>query len=72
MKEVQESMQTMLKQSYQHHHSDNDSYIDESQHIEVMENITVSECFNLSDLHQPPTKKTKTQHFAPISHYSAP
>jgi hypothetical protein len=30
MKEVQESMQTMLKQSYQHHHSDNDSYIDES------------------------------------------
>jgi hypothetical protein len=26
----------------------------------------------LSDLHQPPTKKTKTQHFAPISHYSAP
>jgi hypothetical protein len=24
----------------------------------VMENITVSECFNLSDLWQPPTKKT--------------
>jgi hypothetical protein len=22
---------------------------------------------NLSDLHQPPTKKTKTQHFAPIT-----
>jgi hypothetical protein len=30
-----------------------------------MEDITVSECFNLSDLHQPPTKKTKTKHFAP-------
>jgi hypothetical protein len=24
----------------------------------VMENIMVSECFNLSDLWQPPTKKT--------------
>jgi hypothetical protein len=32
-----------------------------------MEDITVSECYNLSDLHQPPTKKTKTQHFAPIT-----
>jgi hypothetical protein len=27
----------------------------------------MSECFNLSDLRQPPTKKTKTQHVAPIS-----
>jgi hypothetical protein len=32
-----------------------------------MEDIMVSECYNLSDLHQPPTKKTKTQHFAPIT-----
>jgi hypothetical protein len=32
-----------------------------------MEDITVSECYNLSDLHQPPTKKTKTQHSAPIT-----
>jgi hypothetical protein len=66
-KEVQQSMQTMFKQMHQQHHSDNDSNIDESHHVEVMENITVSECHNLSDLHQPPTKKTKTQHFAPIT-----
>jgi hypothetical protein len=67
MKEVQHSMQTMLKQMHQHHHSDNDSDIDESHHVEAMEDITVSECYNLSDLRQPPTKKTKTQHFAPIT-----
>ena len=53
MKEVQHSMQTMFKQMHQHHHSDNDSDIDESHHVEVMEDITVSECYNLSDLHQP-------------------
>ena len=35
--------------------------------VEAMEDITVSECYNLSDLRQPPTKKTKTQHFAPIT-----
>jgi hypothetical protein len=67
MKEVQQSMQTMFKQMYQHHCSDNDSDIDEAHHIEAMEDITVSECYNLSDLRQPPTKKTKTQHFAPIT-----
>jgi hypothetical protein len=67
MKEVQQSMKDMLKQLYQHHHSDNDSIIDESHQVESMEDITVSECFNLSDLRQPPTKKTKTQHFAPIT-----
>ncbi len=67
MKEVQQSMQTMFKQMHQHHHSDDDSNIDESHHIEVMEDMTVSECYNLSDLHQPPTKKTKTQNFAPIT-----
>jgi hypothetical protein len=32
-----------------------------------MENITVENASNLSDLHQLPTKKTKTQHFAPIT-----
>jgi hypothetical protein len=67
MKEVQQSMQTMFKQMHQHHHSDNNSNIDESHHVEAMEDITVSECYNLSDLHQPPTKKTKTQHFVPIT-----
>ena len=67
MKEVQQSMQDMFKQLHQHHHSDDDSDMDESHQLESMDNITVSECFNLSDLRQPPTKKTKTQHFAPIS-----
>jgi hypothetical protein len=67
MKQVQQSMQDMFKRPQQHHHSDDDSNIDESHQLESMDNITVSECFNLSELHQPPTKKTKTQHFAPIS-----
>jgi hypothetical protein len=67
MKEVQQSMQNMFKQPHQHYHLDNDSDMDESHQLESMDNITVSECFNLSDLHQPSTKKTKTQHFALIS-----
>ena len=67
MKEVQQSMQDMLKkQLHKHHHSDDDSDIDESHQVELMKDITVSECFNLSDLRQPPTKKT-AQCFAPIS-----
>jgi hypothetical protein len=61
----------MFKQMHQQHHSDDDSNIDESHHVEVMENITVSECYNLSNLRQPPTKKTKTQQFCP-NHYSGP
>jgi hypothetical protein len=67
MNEVQQSMQNMFKQLHQHHHSDNDSNMDESHQLESMDNIMVSECLKLSDLRQPPTKKTKTQHFAPIS-----
>jgi hypothetical protein len=67
MKQVQQSMQDMFKQLHQHHHLDDDSDMDKSHQLESMDNIMVSECFNLSDLHQPPTKKTKTQHFAPIS-----
>jgi hypothetical protein len=67
MKQARQTMKDMFKQPHQHHHLDNDSNIDEAHHIEEMENITVSECFNLSDLRQPPTKKTKTQHFAPIT-----
>ena len=67
MKEVQQLMQTMFKQMHQQHHLDDDSDIDESHHIKAMDDITVSECYNLSDLHQPPTKKNKTQHFAPIT-----
>jgi anaerobic ribonucleoside-triphosphate reductase len=68
MKQVNKLMQEMFKQQHQHHHSDDDSNMDESHQLEsTMDNITVSECFNLSDLHLPPTKKTKTQHFAPIS-----
>ena len=55
MKEVQHSMQTTFKQMHQHHHSDDDSNIDESHHVEAMEDITVSECYNLSDLRQPPS-----------------
>ena len=50
MKEVKQSMQGMFKQLHQHHHSDNDSHIDEAHNIEQMEDITVNECFNLSDL----------------------
>jgi hypothetical protein len=51
MKEVQQSMQTMFKQMQQHHCLDNDSDIDEAHHVvEAMENITVSECYNLSDV----------------------
>jgi hypothetical protein len=67
IKQVQQSMQDMFKQPHQRHHLDDDSDMDESHQLESMDNITVSECFNLSDLRQPPTKKTKTQHFAPIS-----
>jgi hypothetical protein len=67
MKEVQKSMQDMFKQPHQRHHLDDDSDMDESHQLESMDNITVSECYNLSDLCQPPTKKTTTQHFAPIS-----
>jgi hypothetical protein len=66
-KEVQQTMQNMFKQMHQHHRLDDDSDIDEVHHVEAMENIMVSECYNLSDLRQPPTKKTKTQHFAPIT-----
>jgi hypothetical protein len=72
MKEVQQSMQTMSKQMHQQHHSDDDSDIDKSHHVKVMEDITVSECYNLSDLRQPPTKKTKTQHLFCPNHYSGP
>jgi NifB/MoaA-like Fe-S oxidoreductase len=50
MKEVKQSMQGMFKQLHQHHHSDNDSHIDEAHNVEQMEDITVNECFNLSDL----------------------
>jgi hypothetical protein len=67
MKEVQQSMKNMFKQLHQHHHSDNDSDTNEAHHIKMMEDITVSEFFNLPDLRQPPTKKTKTQQFAPIT-----
>jgi len=60
------SMKKMFNQT-QHHHSDNDSDVDESHQTETMEDVMVSENFNLSDLRQPPTKKAKTQHFAPIT-----
>jgi hypothetical protein len=52
-------MQEMFKQQHQHHHSDDDSNMDESHQLESMDNITVSECFNLSDLHLPPTKRLR-------------
>ncbi len=61
MKQVQQLMQDMFKQPHQHHHSDDNSDIDKSHQVESMDNITVSECFNLSDLCQPPTKKTIPQ-----------
>jgi hypothetical protein len=68
MKEVQQSLKEMFKLQ-KHHHSDaDDSNNNESHQLESMEDITVSaECFNLSNLRQPPTKKTQTQHFAPIT-----
>jgi hypothetical protein len=59
MKEVQQSMQTMFKQMHQHHHLDDNSNIDEAHHVEAMEDIMVSECYNLSDLRQPPLKRLK-------------
>jgi hypothetical protein len=52
---------------HQQHHLDDDSDMDKSHQLESMDNTTVSECFNLSDLRQPPTKKTRTQHFPTIS-----
>jgi hypothetical protein len=67
MEQVQEMMKDIFKQPHQHHHLDDNSDIDKAHHIEEMENIIVSESFNLSDFCQPPTKKTKTQHFAPIT-----
>jgi hypothetical protein len=67
MKQVQQKIKNMFKQPHQHHHLDDDSDIDKAHHVEEMENIMVSECFNLSDLRKPPTEKTKTQHFAPIT-----
>jgi hypothetical protein len=67
MKDVSKLMQEMFKQLHQHHHLDDNSNINKSHQLESMDNITVSECFNLSDFCQPPTKKTKTQHFASIS-----
>jgi hypothetical protein len=59
MKEVQQLMQNMFKQLHQCHHLDNDSDMDESHQLESMDNITVRECFNLSDLYQPPTKRLR-------------
>jgi hypothetical protein len=59
MKEVNKLMQEMFKQLHQCHHSDNDSNNNGSHQLESMDNITVSECFNLSDLHQPPTKRLR-------------
>jgi phage/plasmid primase-like uncharacterized protein len=50
MKQVQRLMQDMFKQPHQHHHLDDDSDMDESHQLESMDNIMVSECFNLSDL----------------------
>jgi hypothetical protein len=67
MKEVQQLVQSVLKQLHKHPHLDDDSNMDEAHHLEVMDDITVSECFTLSNLREPPTKKTKTQHFAPIT-----
>jgi hypothetical protein len=45
----------MFQQPNQHHHLDDNFNINKAHHVEEMENITVSECFNLSDLCQPPT-----------------
>jgi hypothetical protein len=55
MKQVQQMMKDMFKQPNQHHRLDDDSNIDKAHHVEEMENITVSECFNLSDLCQLPS-----------------
>jgi hypothetical protein len=59
MREVSKSMQEIFKQLHQHHHLDDDSDIDESHQMESMDNITVSKCFNLSDLGQPPQKRLR-------------
>jgi hypothetical protein len=60
MKEVQQSMQTMLfKQMHQQHHLDDDSEINESHHVEAMENITVSEYYNCLICVNHPLKRLK-------------
>jgi hypothetical protein len=51
MKEVQPSIKDMFKQPQQHHCLDNNSDFDKPPQLESMEYLTVSECFNLSDLH---------------------
>jgi hypothetical protein len=43
MKQVQQMIKDMFKQPHQHHHSDDDSDTNEAHHIEVMENIMVSD-----------------------------
>jgi hypothetical protein len=52
-------MQEMFKQLHQCHHSDDDSDMDESHQLESMDKIMMSECFNLSDFRQPPTKRLR-------------
>jgi hypothetical protein len=71
MKEVSELMHEMFKQLHQHHHSDDVSNMDKSHQVESMNNITVSECFNLSELHQPPTKRLRLIDICP-NQYSDP
>jgi hypothetical protein len=46
MKEVQQSMQAMFKQSHQQHHLDDDSNVDESHHVEAMNAIICLTCVN--------------------------
>jgi excinuclease UvrABC helicase subunit UvrB len=59
MKEISKLMHKMFKQPHQHHHSDDISDMDKSHQVESMNDIMVSECFNLSDLHQPPKKRLR-------------
>ena len=59
MKEVQKSMQTMFKHMHQQHCLDNDSNIDESHHVEVMEDITVSEAIICLTCVNHPLKRLK-------------
>ena len=68
MHEVQQSMKDMFK-THHHQESDDDSDMQEAHQTESLNlaDVKVSECYNLSDLRQPPTKRIKTQHFAPIT-----
>jgi len=56
--------------SNKQHESGDDSDMNESHQTDMLNMAAIqvsNECFNLSDICQPPVKGVKTQHFAPIT-----